>query len=86
MNGAGGDPSHGGSVATRRSTIVVTADQQEVDTSMAGLIYTLEEDRKSIKRKNVEWFDKVDIDVDYSPLQLEDTFADEDQKALAASA
>ena len=27
-----------------------------------------------------------DIDVDYSPLQLEDTFADEDQKALAASA
>jgi ribonucleoside-diphosphate reductase beta chain len=28
----------------------------------------------------------ADIDVDYSPLQLEDTFADEDQKALAASA
>jgi ribonucleoside-diphosphate reductase beta chain len=27
-----------------------------------------------------------EIDVDYSPLQLEDTFADEDQKALAASA
>jgi ribonucleoside-diphosphate reductase beta chain len=27
-----------------------------------------------------------DIDVDYSPLQLEDTFADEDQKALEASA
>ena len=27
-----------------------------------------------------------DIDVDYSPVQLEDTFADEDQKALAASA
>ena len=26
-----------------------------------------------------------DIDVDYSPLQLENTFADEDQKALAAS-
>ena len=26
------------------------------------------------------------IDVDYSPLQLEDTFADEDAKALAASA
>ena len=25
-----------------------------------------------------------DIDVDYSPLQLEDTFADEDEKALAA--
>jgi hypothetical protein len=34
------------------------------DTSMAGLIYTLEEDRKSIKRKNVEWFDKFDIDID----------------------
>jgi ribonucleoside-diphosphate reductase beta chain len=28
----------------------------------------------------------ADIDVDYSPLQLEDTFADEDEKALAASA
>jgi ribonucleoside-diphosphate reductase beta chain len=28
----------------------------------------------------------ADIDVDYSPLQLEDTFADEDRKALAASA
>jgi ribonucleoside-diphosphate reductase beta chain len=27
-----------------------------------------------------------EIDVDYSPLQLEDTFADEDEKALAASA
>jgi ribonucleoside-diphosphate reductase beta chain len=27
-----------------------------------------------------------DIDVDYSPLLLEDTFANEDQKALAASA
>jgi len=27
-----------------------------------------------------------DIDVDYSPLQLEDTFADEDQQALARSA
>ena len=27
-----------------------------------------------------------DIDVDYSPLQLEDTFADEDKRALAASA
>jgi ribonucleoside-diphosphate reductase beta chain len=27
-----------------------------------------------------------DIDVDYTPLQLEDTFADEDKKALAASA
>ena len=28
----------------------------------------------------------ADIDLDYSPLQLEDTFADEDEKALAASA
>jgi ribonucleoside-diphosphate reductase beta chain len=28
----------------------------------------------------------VEIDVDYSPLQLEDTFADEDRVALAASA
>ena len=27
-----------------------------------------------------------EIDVDYSPLQLEDTFADEDRKSLAASA
>jgi ribonucleoside-diphosphate reductase beta chain len=27
-----------------------------------------------------------EIDLDYSPLQLEDTFADEDEKALAASA
>jgi ribonucleoside-diphosphate reductase beta chain len=26
-----------------------------------------------------------DIDVDYSPLQLEDTFAEEDKRALAAS-
>ncbi len=34
------------------------------DTSMAGLIYTLEQDRKSPKRKNVEWFDKFDIDID----------------------
>lgn len=34
------------------------------DTSMAGLIYTLEQDRKSSKRKNVEWFDKFDIDID----------------------
>jgi ribonucleoside-diphosphate reductase beta chain len=28
----------------------------------------------------------ADIDIDYSPLQLEDTFAAEDEKALAASA
>ena len=27
-----------------------------------------------------------EIDIDYSPLQLEDTFASEDQKALAALA
>lgn len=33
-------------------------------TPMAGLIYTLEEDRKNPKRQNVEWFDKFDIDVD----------------------
>lgn len=34
------------------------------DTPMAGLIYTLEEDRKNPKRKNVEWFDRFDIDID----------------------
>lgn len=34
------------------------------DTPMAGLIHTLEEDRKNPKRKNVEWFDKFDIDID----------------------
>jgi ribonucleoside-diphosphate reductase beta chain len=28
----------------------------------------------------------AEIDLDYSPLQLEDTFADEDEKALAAAA
>ena len=33
-------------------------------TPMAGLIFTLEEDRKNPKRQNVEWFDKFDIDVD----------------------
>jgi ribonucleoside-diphosphate reductase beta chain len=27
-----------------------------------------------------------EIDLDYSPVQLEDTFAEEDQKVLAASA
>jgi ribonucleoside-diphosphate reductase beta chain len=27
-----------------------------------------------------------EIDIDYSPLQLEDTFADEDKQALATSA
>jgi hypothetical protein len=34
------------------------------DTPMAGLIYTLEQDRKNPKRKNVEWFDKFDVDID----------------------
>lgn len=34
------------------------------DTPMAGLIYTLEQDRKNPKRQNVEWFDKFDIDID----------------------
>ena len=29
-------------------------------------------------------FDFEEIDIDYSPLVLEDTFADEDAKALAA--
>ncbi|WP_027057030.1 hypothetical protein [Mesorhizobium loti] len=33
-------------------------------TTMAGLIHTLEEDRKSPKRQNVEWFDKFDINLD----------------------
>lgn len=33
-------------------------------TTMAGLIYTLEEDRRNPKRQNVEWFDKFDIDLD----------------------
>ncbi|MGH8526067.1 MAG: hypothetical protein ACREXY_18255, partial [Gammaproteobacteria bacterium] len=33
-------------------------------TPMAGLIYTLEEDRKNPKRQNVEWFDKFDMDID----------------------
>ena len=34
------------------------------DTAMPGLIYTLEQDRKNPKRKNVEWFDKFDVDID----------------------
>ncbi|RWP83480.1 MAG: hypothetical protein EOR11_23470 [Mesorhizobium sp.] len=33
-------------------------------TTMAGLIHTLEEDRKSPKRQNVEWFDKFEINLD----------------------
>jgi hypothetical protein len=34
------------------------------DTTMAGLIYTLEQDRKDPKSQNVEWFDKTEIDID----------------------
>jgi hypothetical protein len=34
------------------------------DTTMAGLIYTLEQDRKDSKSQNVEWFDKTEIDID----------------------
>lgn len=34
------------------------------NTTMAGLIYTLEEDRKNPKRHNVEWYDKFDVDLD----------------------
>ena len=34
------------------------------DTTMAGLIYTLEQDRRDPKHNNVEWFDKTDIDID----------------------
>jgi len=34
------------------------------DTTMAGLIYTLEQDRQDPKRQNVEWFDKFDLDLD----------------------
>ncbi len=40
------------------------------DTSMAGIIYTLEADRKNSKRQNVEWFDKFNIDVDGEELHL----------------
>ncbi len=38
--------------------------KRSFDTPMAGLIYTLEQDRKDPKRQNVEWFDKFDVDVD----------------------
>jgi hypothetical protein len=38
--------------------------KRSFDTPMAGLIYTLEQDRKNPKRQNVEWFDKFDIDID----------------------
>jgi hypothetical protein len=38
--------------------------RRSFDTTMAGLIYTLEEDRRNPKRHNVEWFDKFDIDID----------------------
>lgn len=34
------------------------------DTTMAGLIHTLEEDRRNPKRQNVEWFDKFDLDIE----------------------
>jgi hypothetical protein len=34
------------------------------DTAMAGLLYTLEQDRKNPKRRNVEWFDKFDVDIE----------------------
>jgi hypothetical protein len=40
-----------------------TGHSGSFDTAMAGLIYTLEQDRKSQKRKNVEWFDKFEIDI-----------------------
>lgn len=38
--------------------------KRSFDTPMAGLIYTLEQDRKNPKRQNVEWFDKFEIDID----------------------
>lgn len=38
--------------------------QGSFSTPMAGIIYTLEEDRKNPKRQNVEWFDKFDINID----------------------
>ncbi|HLG87161.1 MAG TPA: hypothetical protein VKZ79_08180 [Alphaproteobacteria bacterium] len=38
--------------------------KRSFDTPMAGLIYTLEQDRKNPKRQNVEWFDKFDMDID----------------------
>jgi hypothetical protein len=38
--------------------------KRSFDTPMAGLIYTLEQDRKNPKRQNVEWFDKFDLDID----------------------
>ena len=41
-----------------------TGDPDRFDTPMAGLIYTLEQDRKNPRRQNVEWFDKFDIDID----------------------
>jgi hypothetical protein len=41
-----------------------TGHSGSFSTTMAGLIYTLEEDRKNPKRQNVEWFDKFDVDLD----------------------
>jgi hypothetical protein len=38
--------------------------KRSFDTPMAGLIYTLEQDRKNPKRQNVEWFDRFDLDID----------------------
>jgi hypothetical protein len=38
--------------------------KRSFDTTMAGLIYTLEQDRKNPKRENVEWFDKFEIDIE----------------------
>lgn len=34
------------------------------DTTMAGLIYTLDQDRRDPKTQNVEWFDKTELDLD----------------------
>lgn len=34
------------------------------DTAMTGLVRTLDEDRRSPKRSNVEWFDRFEIDVE----------------------
>jgi hypothetical protein len=34
------------------------------DTTMAGLIHTLEQDRRNLKTQNVEWFDTTTLDID----------------------
>jgi hypothetical protein len=41
-----------------------TGHSGSFDTAMAGLIYTLDQDRKNPKRNNVEWFDKFDMDIE----------------------